>query len=42
MGVPVKDELVPHPVKDQLPGVDYCINSNPSLGKSHQLKFISL
>ncbi|KAK4724268.1 hypothetical protein R3W88_027047 [Solanum pinnatisectum] len=24
------DELVPHPVKDQLPGVDYCVNSNPS------------
>lgn len=26
------DELVPHPVKDQLPGVDYCVNSNPSWG----------
>ncbi|CAI9104255.1 OLC1v1002890C1 [Oldenlandia corymbosa var. corymbosa] len=24
------DDLVPHPVKDQLPGVDFCINSNPS------------
>ncbi|MCD7463378.1 Nucleobase-ascorbate transporter 7 [Datura stramonium] len=37
------DELVPHPVKDQLPGVDYCVNSNPSwpeaiiLGFQHYL-----
>ncbi|KAK2974467.1 hypothetical protein RJ640_018632 [Escallonia rubra] len=23
------DEFVPHPVKDQLPGVDICVNSNP-------------
>ena len=23
------DELQPHPVKDQLPGVDFCINSYP-------------
>ncbi|KAL7236425.1 hypothetical protein ACSBR1_019664 [Camellia fascicularis] len=22
--------FVPHPVKEQLPGVDYCVNSNPS------------
>lgn len=28
----VVDELVPHPVKEQLPGVDYCLNSNPSWG----------
>lgn len=26
------DELVPHPVKDQLTGVDYCVNSNPPWG----------
>ncbi|XP_060175974.1 nucleobase-ascorbate transporter 4-like isoform X1 [Lycium barbarum] len=37
------DELVAHPVKDQLPGVDYCVNSNPSwpeaiiLGFQHYL-----
>lgn len=24
------DEFVPHPVKDQFLGVDYCANSNPS------------
>ncbi|KAK4377220.1 hypothetical protein RND71_003516 [Anisodus tanguticus] len=44
MTTPLKaDELVPHPVKDQLPGVDYCVNSNPSwpeaiiLGFQHYL-----
>ncbi|CAN6448586.1 unnamed protein product [Victoria cruziana] len=26
---PKQDELVPHPVKDQLPGVSYCITSPP-------------
>ncbi|CAK9144969.1 unnamed protein product [Ilex paraguariensis] len=37
------DELVPHPVKEQLPGVDFCVNSNPSwleaiiLGFQHYL-----
>ncbi|PHT98252.1 Nucleobase-ascorbate transporter 7 [Capsicum chinense] len=35
----VKDELVPHPVKDQLPGVDYCINSNPSWAEGVILGF---
>ncbi|KAL3538790.1 hypothetical protein ACH5RR_002156 [Cinchona calisaya] len=31
MTAPAKgDDLVPHPVKDQLPGIDYCVNSNPS------------
>ncbi|KAL3515372.1 hypothetical protein ACH5RR_022274 [Cinchona calisaya] len=31
MTAPAKgDELVPHPVKDQLAGIDYCLNSNPS------------
>ncbi|XP_020201976.1 nucleobase-ascorbate transporter 4 [Cajanus cajan] len=25
-----KDELEPHPVKEQLPGVDYCVTSSPS------------
>jgi nucleobase transporter 1/2 len=24
------DEFLPHPVKEQLPGVDYCIRSSPS------------
>ncbi|KAL2460333.1 Nucleobase-ascorbate transporter 7 [Abeliophyllum distichum] len=39
----VVDELVPHPVKEQLPGIDYCVNSNPSwpeaiiLGFQHYL-----
>ncbi|GER42133.1 xanthine/uracil permease family protein [Striga asiatica] len=37
------DESAPHPVKDQLPGVDFCVNSNPSwlqaiiLGFQHYL-----
>lgn len=26
---PKQDELQPHPVKDQLPGVSYCITSPP-------------
>lgn len=26
------DKFVPHPVKDQLPGVEFCINSNPPWG----------
>jgi len=26
---PKQDELTPHPVKDQLPGVSYCITSPP-------------
>lgn len=33
------DELVPHPVKDQLLGVDYCVNSNPSLPEAIILGF---
>uniref|UniRef100_A0A5B7BYG3 Putative nucleobase-ascorbate transporter 4-like n=1 Tax=Davidia involucrata TaxID=16924 RepID=A0A5B7BYG3_DAVIN len=39
----VVDEFVPHPVKDQLPGIDVCVNSNPSwpeaiiLGFQHYL-----
>ncbi|CAN4112085.1 unnamed protein product [Withania somnifera] len=36
---PAKDEFVPHPVKDQLPGVDYCINSNPSWAEAIILGF---
>jgi nucleobase transporter 1/2 len=24
------DDFLPHPVKEQLPGVDYCIRSSPS------------
>ncbi|TMX04980.1 hypothetical protein EJD97_003765 [Solanum chilense] len=39
MTVQAKDELVPHPVKDQLPGVDYCINSNPSWAEAVILGF---
>lgn len=27
------DEFEPHPVKDQLPGVDYCVSSSPSWRK---------
>lgn len=27
------DEFQPHPVKDQLPGVDYCVTSSPSWRK---------
>jgi len=26
---PKQDELLPHPVKDQLPNVSYCITSPP-------------
>ncbi|KAK3011931.1 hypothetical protein RJ639_010509, partial [Escallonia herrerae] len=33
------DELVPHPVKDQLPGVDICVNSNPSWPEAVILAF---
>nr|XP_018629974.1 nucleobase-ascorbate transporter 4-like isoform X2 [Nicotiana tomentosiformis]XP_018629975.1 nucleobase-ascorbate transporter 4-like isoform X2 [Nicotiana tomentosiformis] len=36
---PKADELVPHPVKDQLPGVDYCVNSNPSWAEAIILGF---
>ncbi|KAL1534504.1 N alpha-acetyl-transferase [Salvia divinorum] len=32
-------ELGPHPVKEQLPGVDYCVNSNPSWGEAMILGF---
>lgn len=32
VAVKVVDELVAHPVKEQLPGVDFCVNSNPSWG----------
>ncbi|KAK7280247.1 hypothetical protein RJT34_25309 [Clitoria ternatea] len=37
------DDSQPHPVKDQLPGVDYCLTSSPSwpegivLGFQHYL-----
>ena len=26
---PTEDPLQPHPVKEQLPGIQYCINSPP-------------
>uniref|UniRef100_M1CFL6 Nucleobase ascorbate transporter n=1 Tax=Solanum tuberosum TaxID=4113 RepID=M1CFL6_SOLTU len=39
MTVQAKDEFVPHPVKDQLPGVDICINSNPSWAEAVILGF---
>ncbi|XP_057788123.1 nucleobase-ascorbate transporter 4 isoform X2 [Salvia miltiorrhiza] len=32
-------ELGPHPVKEQLPGVDYCVNSNPSWAEAMILGF---
>ncbi|KAA8545765.1 hypothetical protein F0562_020784 [Nyssa sinensis] len=35
----VVDEFVPHPVKDQLPGIDVCVNSNPSWAESIILGF---
>ncbi|EYU37564.1 hypothetical protein ABFS82_02G045400 [Erythranthe guttata] len=35
----VADELVPHPVNEQLPGVDYCVNSNPSWAEAIVLGF---
>ncbi|KAI3445879.1 hypothetical protein Pfo_002544 [Paulownia fortunei] len=35
----VVDEFVPHPVKEQLPGVDYCVNSNPSWAEAIVLGF---
>ncbi|XP_059647894.1 nucleobase-ascorbate transporter 4 [Cornus florida] len=33
------DEFVPHPVKEQLPGVDFCVNSNPSWPEAIILAF---
>ncbi|KAM7470510.1 hypothetical protein LguiA_008693 [Lonicera macranthoides] len=33
------DEFVPHPVKEQFPGVDYCANSNPSWAEAIILGF---
>ncbi|KAL0365308.1 UNVERIFIED_CONTAM: Nucleobase-ascorbate transporter 4 [Sesamum angustifolium] len=35
----VVDEFVPHPIKEQLPGVDYCVNSNPSWAEAVVLGF---
>ncbi|KAH6773140.1 nucleobase-ascorbate transporter 7 [Perilla frutescens var. frutescens] len=35
----VVDEFVPHPIKEQLPGVDYCVNSNPSWAEAVILGF---
>ncbi|KAK4476970.1 hypothetical protein RD792_016142 [Penstemon davidsonii] len=35
----VVDELVPHPVKEQLLGVDYCVNSNPPWAEAIILGF---
>ncbi|KAL8505594.1 hypothetical protein ACS0TY_016729 [Phlomoides rotata] len=35
----VVDELVPHPVKEQLAGVDICVNSNPPWGEAIILGF---
>ncbi|VFQ68396.1 unnamed protein product [Cuscuta campestris] len=34
-----EEEMGPHPVKDQLPGVHYCLNSNPSWTESIVLGF---
>ncbi|XP_019170144.1 PREDICTED: nucleobase-ascorbate transporter 7-like [Ipomoea nil] len=34
-----EDEFGPHPVKDQLPGVDFCVNSNPSWAEAIILGF---
>ncbi|KAL3614356.1 N alpha-acetyl-transferase [Castilleja foliolosa] len=35
----VVDESAPHPVKEQLPGVDFCVNSNPSWAEAIVLGF---
>lgn len=35
----VVEELVPHPIKEQLPGVDFCVNSNPSWAEAVLLGF---
>ncbi|CAM8923965.1 hypothetical protein QQ045_021350 [Rhodiola kirilowii] len=39
MAVEKADELVPHPVKDQLPGVDYCVTSCPNWAEAVLLGF---
>ncbi|WCJ17996.1 Xanthine/uracil permease family protein [Euphorbia peplus] len=39
VGGKVVDELVPFPVKDQLPGVDFCVTSCPSWGEAVLLGF---
>uniref|UniRef100_A0A7N0T0I9 Nucleobase-ascorbate transporter 4 n=1 Tax=Kalanchoe fedtschenkoi TaxID=63787 RepID=A0A7N0T0I9_KALFE len=39
MAVEKADELVPHPVKDQLPGVDFCVTSCPNWAEAVLLGF---
>ncbi|XP_057963840.1 nucleobase-ascorbate transporter 4 [Malania oleifera] len=36
---PKVDEFQPHPVKDQLPGIDYCVSSSPPLAEAIILGF---
>ncbi|KAJ0078312.1 hypothetical protein Patl1_37367 [Pistacia atlantica] len=36
---PKLDEFQPHPVKDQLPGVDFCVSSSPSWAEAAILGF---
>lgn len=37
---PKQDELLPHPVKDQLPGVSFCITSPPPWRESFSCLFL--
>lgn len=36
---PAEDPLQPHPVKEQLPGIQYCINSPPPWPEAFVLGF---
>ncbi|KAI7733883.1 hypothetical protein M8C21_013939, partial [Ambrosia artemisiifolia] len=39
MTVPKADKFAPHPVKDQFPGVEFCVNSNPPWAEAIILAF---
>jgi len=38
---PKQDEMQPHPVKDQLPGISYCSTSPPPWRRSLSILFIT-
>ncbi|XP_071691681.1 nucleobase-ascorbate transporter 4-like isoform X2 [Rutidosis leptorrhynchoides] len=39
MTAPKDDKFVPHPVKEQFPGVEFCVNSNPPWAEAAILAF---
>ena len=40
VGDNMTEDLLPHPVKEQLPGIQYCVNSPPPWGSYFSINFL--